>query len=67
MRIVTTYLIGLLFGILFIAMIGQFMLRSAAHGARFSRNKESGGGALAFMAVGFAIMLVGYIGLFLEN
>jgi len=57
-------LIGLLFGILFIAMIGQIMLRSAAHGARFSRNKESGGGALAFMLVGLAIMLVGYVGLF---
>ncbi|MCB1231944.1 MAG: M48 family metallopeptidase [Verrucomicrobiae bacterium] len=57
-------LIGLLFGILFIAMIGQMLLRGAANGARYSRSKESGGGALAALAIGLAVMLIGYIGLF---
>lgn len=57
-------LIGLLFGILFIAMIGQMLLRGAANGARYSRSKESGGGALAGLAIGLAVMLIGYVGLF---
>ncbi len=57
-------LIGLLFGILFIAMIGQMLLRGAANGARYSRSKESGSGALFILAVGLAIMLIGYVGLF---
>jgi Zn-dependent protease with chaperone function/uncharacterized tellurite resistance protein B-like protein len=57
-------LIGLLFGILFIAMVGQMVLRGAAHGARYSRNKEGGGGALFVLAIGLALMLIGYIGLF---
>ncbi len=57
-------LIGLLFGILFIAMIGQMLLRGAANGARYSRSKESGGGALFLLLIGLAIMLIGYVGLF---
>ena len=57
-------LIGLLFGILFIAMVGQMILRGAANGARYSRSRESGGGALAMLAIGVAVMLIGYIGLF---
>ena len=57
-------LIGLLFGILFIAMIGQMMLRGAANTARYSRSREGGGGALAFLLIGGAVMAIGYIGLF---
>jgi len=57
-------LIGLLFGILFIAMIGQMMMRGAANSARYSRSRESGGGALVFLVVGLAVMAIGYIGLF---
>lgn len=57
-------LIGLLFGILFIAMIGQMMLRGAANSARFSRSRESGGGAVMFLVIGLAVMAIGYIGLF---
>jgi len=57
-------LIGLLFGILFIAMIGQMMMRGAANTGRYSRSRESGGGALVFLLVGLAVMAIGYIGLF---
>ncbi len=57
-------LIGLLFGILFIAMIGQMMMRGAANSARYSRNREGGGSALAFLLIGVAVMAIGYIGLF---
>lgn len=57
-------LIGLLFGILFIAMIGQMMMRGAANSARYSRSREGGGNALAFLVIGLAVMAIGYIGLF---
>lgn len=58
-------LIGWLFGILFIAMIGQMLMRGAAHGSRYtSRNRESGGAAIALLVLGLALMLVGYVGMF---
>lgn len=57
-------LIGLLFGILFIAMIGQLILRGAANGARHTRSKEGGGAALFILLLGLALMLIGYVGLF---
>ncbi len=56
-------LIGLLFGILFIAMIGQIVLRSAAFSSG-SRNKNSGGGILLVLAIGLALVVIGYVGLF---
>lgn len=57
-------LIGLLFGILFIAMIGQIIMRSVAFTPR-SRNRDSnGGGVMAILAFGLALMAIGYIGLF---
>ncbi|NNE90124.1 MAG: M48 family metallopeptidase [Verrucomicrobiales bacterium] len=57
-------LIGLLFGIMFLALIGQMMLRGAANTARYSRNRESGSGALVILVLGLALMLIGYIGMF---
>ena len=57
-------LIGLLFGILFIAMIGQIMLRSVMFTPR-SRNKDSAGkAALLFLALGLTLIIIGYVGLF---
>ncbi|MCF6312218.1 MAG: M48 family metallopeptidase [Verrucomicrobiales bacterium] len=57
-------LIGLLFGILFIAMIGQIVMRSVMFAPR-SRNRDSnGGGVLAILAFGAALMAIGYVGLF---
>lgn len=56
-------LIALLAGILFIGQMGQSMVQlgSWGHGRRFSRRRDSRGGAVF---VGLALMLIGYIGLF---
>lgn len=56
-------LIGLLFGILFIAMIGQIVFRSVAYSSG-SRSKNSGGGILLVLALGLALIVIGYVGLF---
>src|SRR6056297_66651 len=52
-------LIGILFGILVLAVAGRRMLGSM----RFSRGRNKNAGAI--VAVALAVMLVGYIGLFL--
>lgn len=49
-------LIGLLFGILALAFAGRIALRAAYH--------ASGRSALAIGAIGLAVMLIGYVGLF---
>ncbi len=49
-------LLGILHGILLVAMIGRGMLRGSAH----SRSRNSGGGAL----LGLAFLAIGYIGVF---
>jgi Zn-dependent protease with chaperone function len=49
-------LIGILHGILLLALIGRGMLRGSTH----SRNRNSGGGAL----LGLAFLVIGYIGVF---
>ena len=57
-------LIGLLFGILLLAIIGRGVL----HSMRFSRlpsgerNKNSGGIMIVMFAIGLALMVVGYVG-----
>lgn len=49
-------LIGILFGILGLAIVGRLLMYSSA----LSRNRNSGGAVM----VGLAIMLIGYIGVF---
>ncbi len=49
-------LVGILHGILLVAMIGRGMLRGSSH----SRNRNNGGGAL----LGLAFVVIGYIGVF---
>ncbi len=49
-------LIGILFGILALAVVGRMLM----HSGRFSRNRNAGG----IVFVGLAIMLIGYIGVF---
>ena len=61
-------LMGVLFGILVIAVIGQTILRGSAEANFWSggsrRNKEGGGAILAIMALSAAVMAIGYIGVF---
>ena len=52
-------LMGLLFGLLAIAMIGRTVLRLGS-GSRNSRDKGAGG----VMVVAFAVFIIGYVGLF---
>ena len=57
----STRLIGLLFGLMVIALIGRFVLRFAPRGG----GGRKGGGAIAIiMAAALAVMILGYIGLF---
>jgi Zn-dependent protease with chaperone function len=59
-------LIGVLNGILVIALIGyglfRIMLNSSSGRGRSSRDKK--GGAVAFLLLGLALMVIGYIGVF---
>jgi Zn-dependent protease with chaperone function len=54
-----TRLMGLLFGILVIALTGQFALRIASR----SGGRKNGGAVAALLAFAFAVMMIGYIGL----
>ena len=57
----STRLIGWLFGLMVIALIGRFVLRHAPRGG----GGRKGGGAIAVvMAAALAVMILGYIGLF---
>lgn len=59
-------LIGILHGILLISMIGYFTMRLAPWGgssrSRSSSDRNSGGAALAMLAIGAALWAIGYIG-----
>ena len=60
-------LIGILFGLQLLAIIGYYALRLAAMGdGGRSRggNKKGGGVVLAILGVGLALMIIGYIGVF---
>ena len=57
----STRLIGWLFGLMVIALIGRFVLRHAPRGG----GGRKGGGAIAvILAAALAVMILGYIGLF---
>jgi Zn-dependent protease with chaperone function len=53
-------LIGLLFGILFLAIVGRGFLRGGLYGG----GRRRGGSGGQAMAIGLALVLLGYIGLF---
>lgn len=58
-------LIGWLHGILFLTVIGRFIIRGAAGGGGRSRgNSRGGGGAAAVVILGLLIILIGLIGSF---
>ncbi len=56
-------LIGVLFGILAIAVVGRFFVHAAASSSRGRRSKKDNG-ALWILLVGLGLMIVGYIGVF---
>ena len=56
-------LIGIVAGIIVIAVIGRVILRSTSLGRSRSSSKK-GGGVAALMLAGFILMVVGYIGVF---
>ncbi|MEO0415119.1 MAG: M48 family metalloprotease, partial [Verrucomicrobiota bacterium] len=59
-------LIGLLFGILFLTLIGQMLLRSSWY-VRGNRNREGGGIVLVTIVGGLGLVIIGYIGVFFAN
>jgi Zn-dependent protease with chaperone function len=58
-------LVGLLHGILLIAMIGEILMRSSFNsGSRRRRSDKDGGGALMILLFGLALLTIGYVGVF---
>lgn len=60
-------LMGLIFGILFLSLIGEFILRSTFRGGWSSNRKESGGIALVMIVAGLGLLLIGMVGSFFAN
>jgi len=57
-------LMGVLFGILVISVIGRTILRNMRHSRfRSGRSKDNGGGLAAVMLIGLALAVIGYLGL----
>ena len=57
-------LIGVLFGILMLAMIGRGLLQSLRFTGGSRRGKGGGGALLVIVALGLALLAIGYIGFF---
>lgn len=58
-------LMGLLFGILFLAIIGELILRSSFFRGGVSSNRKEGAGlALVMLLAGLGLLLIGYVGSF---
>jgi len=55
-------LMGILFGILIISLIGRTMLRGTRR-THIGRSRDSGGGVAAIMLIGTALAAIGYVGL----
>ncbi len=58
-------LMGILFGILMLAIVGRILLRTAYMGGGRSRGNKKGGNPLPFL--GIALIIIGYIGVFFAN
>ncbi len=66
---INTRLVGIIFGILVVAVIGRTLLYAMGRGSmirstRSSSRGKSNGGAIAILGIAFAIMIIGYIGVF---
>ena len=62
-------LIGILYGILLLGLVGQLLFRSVAYSGRYSSRRDSNSGniTLALILVGVALIALGFIGTLLGN
>ena len=60
-------LMGLLFGILFLALMGELVLRFGVRGGFNSGRKEGAGIALVMLVAGLGLLAIGYLGSFFGN
>ncbi len=56
-------LVGILHGILVIAIIGWYVLNSMRYSGRSSQGDKGGGGAAVILAIGLGLLVVGSVGL----
>ena len=57
-------MIGILHGILMLALTGRFLIRMGAGGARTRSRSSRDGGGVYFIALGAALFVIGYVGRF---
>jgi Zn-dependent protease with chaperone function len=62
-------LMGLLYGILMLALIGQLMMRfsgtsTGSSSSRRSNDKDGGNSQVAFLMLGLALVIIGWVGVF---
>jgi Zn-dependent protease with chaperone function len=57
-------LIGLLFGIFLLTIIGRVVVRSIASSGSSRSGGKKGGGAALFLLLGLALIIIGYLGVF---
>ena len=55
-------LMGVVFGILALGIVGRTVLRASRHARISSRSEKSGGAVAAIMLMGVALFVIGYIG-----
>lgn len=60
-------LMAILFGILFIGMIGRFIFEAALRGGGSRRSNNEKSNPIPFLALGFALIIIGYGGVFFGN
>lgn len=60
-------LMGVLYGILLLGLVGQMILRSLRFSGRSRGGKSGGQAVIAILAIGVALMIVGYAGTFFGN
>ena len=60
-------LMGMLFGILFLALMGGMIVRGAFRGSMYSSRRENSGGAFIIIIAGVGLLVIGYVGSFFAN